>query len=519
MIFAQSNMKEFLYTPGMFFEIPEFQRPYSWQTSNVEEFLSDLEECIAKGKNHYFGTVVQVKDTGKAYSRAIIDGQQRVTTSLLMISAIYHLAKKNPSLIEDPETTVEKIEYQYLINKDMDNNRVKLRTVTTDNEVLQHIFDAKGEASQLEKDHQNNVYIVYSKFREYFAGKTGLDKYINGLEQFEIAVLTLVANDDNPQRVFESINSTGKPLEAGDKIRNFALMLNGDELRNHVYNEYWRPIERTLYNTDKDPITDFFRYYLISKKQSNIKLPEVYPEFKKQFGRHVGDEQEKELVDKFYSDIKRSLKFYELLKLVDTSTNKSSSELCKYAGTNELMPIDLCLEALIAECGFVARSFAGDARQVRELLKAAMSYEGTAVLDIISPCVTFNNHEESTKSYHYGKEHEEILQDISFVQAYEEIEIEQEPGTVQEVKLHDGPRILLRKLDRGHDPTDKLAAMKLLLDAREKQEFITGLIYINESRPTLTDLQHMPETPLALLPEAQIRSTPEQLAAVMAEFA
>ncbi len=112
MIFAQSNMKEFLYTPGMFFEIPEFQRPYSWQTSNVEEFLSDLEECIAKGKNHYFGTVVQVKDTGKAYSRAIIDGQQRVTTSMLMISAIYHLAKKNPLLIEDPETSVEKIEYQ-----------------------------------------------------------------------------------------------------------------------------------------------------------------------------------------------------------------------------------------------------------------------------------------------------------------------------------------------------------------------------------------------------------------------
>ncbi|MGH7197066.1 MAG: DUF262 domain-containing protein [Candidatus Saccharimonadales bacterium] len=360
MIFAQSNMKEFLYTPGMFFEIPEFQRPYSWQTSNVEEFLSDLEECVAKGKNHYFGTVVQVKDTGKAYSRAIIDGQQRVTTSLLMISAIYHLAKKNPALIEDPDTTVEKIEYQYLINKDMDNNRVKLRTVTTDNEVLQHIFDAKGEASQLEKDHQNNVYIVYSKFREYFADKTGLDKYINGLENFEIAVLTLVANDDNPQRVFESINSTGKPLEAGDKIRNFALMLNGDELRNHVYNEYWRPIERTLYATDKDPITDFFRYYLISKKQSNIKLPEVYPEFKKQFGRHVGDEQEKELVDKFYSDIKRSLKFYELLKLADTSKVKNSAEFGQYAGIAETifrlryMRVDIYIPFAMSALGYHA---------------------------------------------------------------------------------------------------------------------------------------------------------------------
>src|SRR3712207_4020866 len=81
----------------------------------------------------------------------------------------------------------------------------------------------------------------------------------------------------------------------------------------------------------------------------------------------------------------------------------------KYAGLNELPPIDLCLEAIIAGCGFVARSFAGDARQVRELLKAAMNYRGTAVLDIISPCVTFNNHAESTKSYTFGKEHEEEI--------------------------------------------------------------------------------------------------------------
>ncbi len=200
------------------------------------------------------------------------------------------------------------------------------------------------------------------------------------------------------------------------------------------------------------------------------------------------------------------------------SATADQGQKLKYAGTNELMPIDLCLEAIVAECGFVARSFAGDAKQVRELLKAAMSYNGTAVLDIISPCVTFNNHPESTKSYTYGKEHEEMLQDISFVQAYEEIEIEQEPGTVQEVKLHDGPRILLKKLDRAHDPTDKYAALRLLEEARDKQEFITGLIYINESRPTLVDLEGIPETPLAALPEELLRSSPERLAAVMAEF-
>src|SRR4051794_32297379 len=134
----------------------------------------------------------------------------------------------------------------------------------------------------------------------------------------------------------------------------------------------------------------------------------------------------------------------------------------KYAGTNELPPIDLCIEALVADCGFVARSFAGDAKQVRELLKAAMSFNGTAVLDIISPCVTFNNHEESTKSYPYGKEHEERIQDIQFIPAFEEIRVDYEPGTMQTVKLHDGPTIQLKKLDKDYDPTSKWRALELL---------------------------------------------------------
>src|SRR5256714_6581644 len=160
----------------------------------------------------------------------------------------------------------------------------------------------------------------------------------------------------------------------------------------------------------------------------------------------------------------------------------------KYAGTNELPPIDLCIEALVAECGFVARSFAGDAKQVRELLKAAMSFNGTAVLDIISPCVTFNNLDDSTKSYGYGKEHEERIQEIEFIQVYDEIRVDYEPGSAQIVKLHDGPTIKLRKLARDYDATNKWRALELLEEARTKQEFLTGLLYINESRATLPDL-------------------------------
>ena len=191
----------------------------------------------------------------------------------------------------------------------------------------------------------------------------------------------------------------------------------------------------------------------------------------------------------------------------------------KYAGLNELPPLDLCIEALVAGCGFVARSFAGDAKQVRELLKAAFSFEGTAVVDIISPCVTFNNHEDSTKSYPYGKAHEERLHDITFIAQQEEITVDYEPGTVQEVRLHDGPVIQLRKLDASHDPTDRLGALRLLEEARAKQEFITGLIYLDESRPTLPDLLELPETPLAHLSDQALRPPKEALDKLIASLA
>ncbi|MBF6613698.1 MAG: 2-oxoacid:ferredoxin oxidoreductase subunit beta [Chloroflexi bacterium] len=190
----------------------------------------------------------------------------------------------------------------------------------------------------------------------------------------------------------------------------------------------------------------------------------------------------------------------------------------KYAGLNELPPIDLCMEAIIAGCGFVARSFAGDARQVRELLKAALSYEGTAVLDIISPCVTFNNHEESTKSYPYGKANEERLHDITFIPKFEEISVDYPEGSMISVKMHDGPTIQLKKLDREYDPTKKQAAMALLSEAEEKQEFITGLLYIKEGRESLQQVLRIPASPLAEMQEGDLRPSKDALAQVIASL-
>lgn len=201
------------------------------------------------------------------------------------------------------------------------------------------------------------------------------------------------------------------------------------------------------------------------------------------------------------------------------SATADEGQKLKYAGTNELPPIDICLEALVAGCGFVARSFSGDAKQVRELLKAALSHRGTAVLDIISPCVAFNNHDTSTKSFAYGREHEAPLHEFGWVPPAEEITIEaQEPGQVRVVPLHDGSHIVLHKVEEDYDPTDKLGAMHRLQWAHENQEFITGLIYYDPERPSLAEVSHLGETPLAHLSGDTIRPSAEALARYMQEL-
>jgi 2-oxoglutarate ferredoxin oxidoreductase subunit beta len=189
----------------------------------------------------------------------------------------------------------------------------------------------------------------------------------------------------------------------------------------------------------------------------------------------------------------------------------------KYAGVNNLPPLDICMEALAANATFVARSFAGDPKQVESLLKAAFSHRGIAVLDIISPCVTFNNHDDSTKSYSWGKAQEIALNELNFIPDYAEITIDGAYKDEMQVQMHDGSRIVLKKLDPDYDPTDKLLAFRTLEEARQQQHFITGLIYINQQeRPDLHELLHFSETPLAYLPDEMLRPDRAALEKVLA---
>jgi len=177
----------------------------------------------------------------------------------------------------------------------------------------------------------------------------------------------------------------------------------------------------------------------------------------------------------------------------------------KKQGVNPYLPIDIAWEALVGHATFVARSFAGDPKQVRELIKAALTHRGIAVLDIISPCVTFNNEDTTTHSYSWGKEHETALHDLAFVPPAEEIVVDYEDGSFKEVTMHDGSTILLKKLERDYDPTNRAEAFRILEEGNRECCLVTGLVYIAQDVPTLIDQYNLPDEPLNRLPEERIR--------------
>jgi 2-oxoglutarate ferredoxin oxidoreductase subunit beta len=152
------------------------------------------------------------------------------------------------------------------------------------------------------------------------------------------------------------------------------------------------------------------------------------------------------------------------------------------------------------------------------MLKAAIAHRGTVMLDVISPCVTFNDHEGSTKSYKYVLEHEERLHDLDFVPSFENITVEYDPGTAFEVKMHDGSHLRLRKLEEDYDPTDKIRAMTRLMKAHQDDEVLTGVFYINPDATNFLDMLNLTDQPLASLPESITRPSREVLAQCMEEL-
>jgi 2-oxoglutarate ferredoxin oxidoreductase subunit beta len=153
--------------------------------------------------------------------------------------------------------------------------------------------------------------------------------------------------------------------------------------------------------------------------------------------------------------------------------------------TNTDSPLDMVGMALQLGASFVARGFSGDKPQLVPLIKAAIKHKGAAFIDVISPCVAFNNHPGSTKSYDYVREHNEAANRLDFIDGREEITVDYAEGELIDVTQHDGNVIRLRKLAASYSPHDRIAAMNYLHERTAKGEVVTGLLYVDEDAPDL----------------------------------
>ena len=172
---------------------------------------------------------------------------------------------------------------------------------------------------------------------------------------------------------------------------------------------------------------------------------------------------------------------------------------------NELPPIDTCRLAIELGASFVARSFSGDKKQLLSILKASLAHKGTCMIDVLSPCVTFNDHEGSTKSYAYAKDHDEVMGEVSFVPFFEDISVEYEPGTTTAVSMHDGSKLFLKKVAADYNPTDKLTALRLLHETAMRGEFATGVLYVEPDKDDFISMLGLVDEPLASLPIERVR--------------
>lgn len=208
---------------------------------------------------------------------------------------------------------------------------------------------------------------------------------------------------------------------------------------------------------------------------------------------------------------------YGLTKGQFSATADYGSRL-KHGAENTSSPLDPCVIAIELDCGYVARSFAGDPKQVVPLIKGGISHQGLALLDIISPCVTFNNHAGSTKSYTYVKDHDERLQEISYIPKYEEIHADYEAGDIKEVTMHDGSVIRLKKLNRDFDPTNKKEALQAIESAKQEGIILTGLLYVNPTKESLADHLNLCDAPLYALNAEDLRPGRDVLSKIMEDY-
>jgi 2-oxoglutarate ferredoxin oxidoreductase subunit beta len=202
------------------------------------------------------------------------------------------------------------------------------------------------------------------------------------------------------------------------------------------------------------------------------------------------------------------------------SATSDKGATVKSGDVNDFNEVDLCQMALDLGCGFVARSFSGDAKQMVALIRAGIAHRGFALIDAISPCVTFNNLPDSTKGFAWLKEHNVSLHELGFVAPYEPVDVDQAPGTSKVVDMPDGSHLVIHKLAEDHDPTDRARALDILArDRGDHGKVFTGLIYYDpKSNRPLDETQRLPDKPLAQFGAEELRPAKADFEKLLASY-
>ncbi len=277
------------------FFIPVYQRDYAWKIHNCRQLWKDIKEICAEGKNHFLGTIVTISDDEAPSTFSVIDGQQRLTTISILLIALSNYVEKKQEGDENKSNLPEQIN-DFLINKYIekgDNKRVRLKPNKNDKEFFEKLF--KGEVENNDSNITNNYHFFLNAIE-----KEELEpvKILDAIKKLNVVLINLNRKNDNPQLIFESINSTGVELTSADLIRNYILMELKEQTQENMYNSYWRKIEQ-LTGENGTNLSNFIRDYLTLKNKKVVKQKAVYEEFK-EYTKEAFNEREDILKELLY---------------------------------------------------------------------------------------------------------------------------------------------------------------------------------------------------------------------------
>lgn len=263
----------FLESSDTNFVIPVYQRNYDWKEEQCKQLYDDLVNMVKNNyKTHFFGTIVSIyNDSAKSREYLIIDGQQRITTISILLIAIYDILNKG--ILESKNIIKEKILNQYLINQYCSyESRIKLKPIKDDRKAFEHLINGR------ELIEESNITLNYRYFyNKIIYGEISIDELYDAIERLMIVEIELKNGEDDPQLIFESLNSTGLDLTDADKVRNFILMNQSAKTQEKLYNNYWNRVEK---NTNYR-VTQFIRDYLTMKENKIPNINKIYTGFKR----------------------------------------------------------------------------------------------------------------------------------------------------------------------------------------------------------------------------------------------